>query len=211
MADADNTESAMTKTDAKECRSLVKSEYKFLNDEISGQANRVKSDAREAIDLETEKMLKNARSRVETLRGHAETVSENARKAMQVIRKEAEAVEAKSRKLQEELRDQGIEFNLGFSKPQPVTFSGHKSDNPVTFEVGTDLKHTNQQARLQKALGIVDEQVNNARRSIKIEENSAVRDLTMNMMSSQQAKNFIANIPTLENLIDAPNLKQIEA
>ena len=207
----ENDGTAMTKTDAKECRSLVKNEYTFLNDELSGQAGRIKSDVRDAIDKETEQLLKNARKRVETLRSKAEQVNEFAREQMAAVRKKAEAVEAAGRKLEEELREQGIEFNYSYRESEPVSFSGHDSDNPINFNLVKNLTHVGQQNRLEKAMAIVNEQVNDARRGLKVQENEAVRKLTMNMMTSEEAKSFIANIPTLEALIEKPDLKQIEA
>jgi len=64
---------------------------------------------------------------------------------------------------------------------------------------------------MKSAFEAVDTQVHNARRTLKVNENEAVRKLTLNMCDSEEARSFIENIPSLTELVSMPDLKQLTA
>jgi len=68
----------MTKTEAKEIRTLVKSEYAFLDTELGGQVSRIKADIRQHMDAEAEAALVNARKRTDKIRAKAEKLKAEA-------------------------------------------------------------------------------------------------------------------------------------
>ena len=190
MADTDNkgkeveAPKKMTKTEARELKSVVKSEYSFLRGEIGGQVAQVKQSIREQLDAESEGMLKEARKRVE------------------VLRKKAAKLEEEGRQLLADLRDEGIDLRS----------PGYRNDNTIlSFSVTDDLKVTSQQKRMEKAMSIIDERQREVSRDLTMQENGINRNLVTNMMSSDEGKAFIQSIPSLENLIDVPNLQQITA
>jgi len=190
MADANNTGTEveapkkMTKTEARELKGVVKQEYSFLRGEIGGQVAQVKQSIREQLDDESEGMLKAARQRVEKLR------------------KKAVKLEDEARDLLGSLRDEGIDLRA----------PGYRNENGLfAFTVNSDLKVTSQQKRMEKAMSIVDERQREVSRELTMQENGINRDLVTNMMSSDEGRAFIQSIPSLENLIDVPNLQQITA
>lgn len=172
----------MTKTEARELKSLVKKEYEFLRGEMGGQVAQVKQAIREQLDAESEGMLKEARKRVERLR------------------KKAQRLEDEGRELLEELRDEGIDLR-----------NTYRNSSLLSFSTNDDLRVTSQQKRMEKAMSLVDERQREVSRDLTMQENGINRQLVTNMMSSDEAREFVQNIPTLENLIDVPNLQQITA
>ena len=172
----------MTKTEAKEIRTLVKSEYAFLDTELGGQVSRIKADIRQHMDAEAEAALVNARKRTDK------------------IRAKAEKLKAEAHELLRELQAEGFELG-GYGNPELFTFDV-KDGN---LKVGTVEK------RMKSAFEAVDTQVHNARRTLKVNENEAVRKLTLNMCDSEEARSFIENIPSLTELVSMPDLKQLTA
>jgi len=179
MSDTPKT-TKMTKTEAKEIRTLVKSEYSFLDQELGGQTNRIKSDIRQHMEAEAEAALVGARKRTDALR------------------KKANKLQADGHELLRQLQSEG--FELG----------GYRNDELFTFEVhDSSLEVKTVKARLKSANDIVDQQVHDARRGLKLNENEAVRKLTLNMCDTDEARGFIENIPALGELVQMPNLKQL--
>lgn len=182
MADTSNTPKKMSKTEAKEIRSLVKSEYQFLDQELGGQVARIKSDIRQAFEAEAEAALVTARKRTDKLRA------------------KAEKLKAEAHELLRELQGEG--FELG----------GYRMTDLFTFDVHDgNLKVATVEKRMKRAFDLVDQQVHDARRGLKVNENEAVRKLTLNMCDSDEARSFIENIPALGELVQMPNLKQLSA
>jgi len=179
---ADSKKTTMTKTEAKEIRSLVKNEYAFLDQELGGQTNRIKSDIRQHMEAEAEAALTGARKRTDALR------------------KKGEKLKAEAHELLRQLQSEGFEL------------SGYRSSELFTFDVhDSNLEVKTVKARLKAANDIVDQQVHDARRGLKVNENEAVRKLTLNMCDTDEARAFIENIPALAELVQMPNLKQLTA
>ena len=183
MSDTSNTPAKkMTKTEAKEIRTLVKSEYSFLDQELGGQTNRIKSDIRQHMEAEAEAALTGARKRTDALR------------------KKAKKLEDEAHELLRQLQSEG--FELG----------GYGNSTLFTYNVADDkLEVKTVKSRLKAANDIVDQQVHDARRGLKVNENEAVRKLTLNMCDTDEARSFIENIPALSELVQMPNLKQLTA
>lgn len=171
----------MTKTEARECRSFIKERYAYINGELATEANRVKADIREQIDAESEAEIKRARAAVDKLR------------------KKAQKLEDEARALLNDLRDEG--FNL----------AGYRSDAILSFSIKDDFEVVDQQKRLRAATQVVDNQVDAARRTLKEQEFGATEKLTLNMMDSDEAKEFVKSIPAPSSLVQMPDLKQITA
>ena len=183
MSDTSNTPAKkMTKTEAKEIRTLVKSEYAFLDQELGGQTNRIKSDIRQHMEAEAEAALVGARKRTDKLRA------------------KADKLKAEAHDLLRELQMEGFELG-GYRACELFTFDVHDSNLTVKTV----------QSRLKAANDIVDQQVHDARRGLKVNENEAVRKLTLNMCDTDEARSFIENIPALSELVQMPNLKQLTA
>jgi hypothetical protein len=172
----------MTKTEAKEIRTLVKSEYAFLDTELGGQTARIKSDISAAFDAEAEAALVQARKRTDALR------------------KKGEKLKAEAHELLRQLQSEGFELG-GYRQSELFTFDVHDS----SLEVKTV------KARKKRAFELVDQQVHDARRGLKVNENEAVRKLTLNMCDTDEARSFIENIPSLAELVQMPDLKQLTA
>lgn len=180
MSDTLNTK--ITKTEAKEIRSLVKSEYSFLDQELGGQTNRIKSDIRQHMEAEAEAALVSARKRTDALRKKGQKLAEEAHELLRQLQAEG--------------------FELG----------GYRQDELFTFEVkDSNLEVKTVKSRLKAANDIVDQQVHDARRGLKLNENEAVRKLTLHMCSSDEARSFIENIPALAELVQMPDLKKLTA
>ena len=179
MAD---TPKKMTKTEAKEIRTLVKSEYSFLDQELGGQVARIKSDIRQSFEQEAEAHLTRARSKVDKLR------------------KKAKKLEEEGHELLRELQLDGFTLG-GYGKPELLT---------TNINDGS-LKVENVEKRMKTAFDAVDTQVHDSRRSLKLNENEAVRKLTLNMCDTSEARSFIENIPSLAELVSMPDLKQLTA
>ena len=175
-----DTPKKMTKTEAKEIRTLVKSEYSFLDQELGGQVARIKSDIRQHMEAEAEAALVSARRRTDKLRA------------------KGEKLKAEAHELLRELQSEG--FELG----------GYRQDELFTFDVcDGNLKVATVEKRQKAAFDAVDTQVHDARRGLKVNENDAVRKLTLNMCDTDEARSFIENIPALAELVSMPNLKQL--
>ena len=172
----------MSKSEAKEIRTLVKSEYAFLDAELGGQVSRIKSDIRQHMDAEAEAALVNARKRTDK------------------IRAKAEKLKAEAHELLRELQSEGFELG-GYGNPELFVFDVKDG----SLKVGTVEK------RMKSAFEAVDQQVHSARRSLKLNENEAVRKLTLNMCDTDEARSFIENIPSLAELVSMPDLKQLTA
>lgn len=177
-----DTPKKMTKTEAKEIRSLVKSEYAFLDQELGGQVSRIKADIRQHMDAEAEAALVGARKRIDSK-----------------IRAKAEKLKAEAHELLRELQAEGFEL------------SGYRRSELFTFDLHEDLKVSTVEKRMRAAFDAVDQQVHDARRNLKLNENEAVRKLTLNMCDTDEARSFIENIPALSELVSMPNLKQLTA
>lgn len=172
----------MTKSEAREIRSLVKSEYAFLDQELGGQVSRIKSDIRQHMDSEAEIALTEARKRTDK------------------IRAKAEKLKAEAHDLLRQLQAEG--FELG----------GYGNPDLFSFEVKDgNLKVATVEKRMRAAFDAVDTQVHDARRVLKVQENEAVRKLTLNMCDTDEARQFVESIPTLAELVQMPDLKQLTA
>lgn len=170
----------MTKTEAKEIRTLVKSEYSFLDQELGGQVNRIKSDIRAAMEAEAEAALVSARKRTDALR------------------KKAEKLKSEAHELLRTLQLEGFELE------------GYRANELFTFEVhDQSLAVKTVKSRLKRANDLVDQQVHDARRALKVNENEAVRELTLEMCDTETARGFIKAIPALGELVQMPNLKAL--
>jgi len=107
-------------------------------------------------------------------------------------------LKAEAHELLRELQSEG--FELG----------GYRSDELFTFDVcDGNLKVATVEKRQKAAFDAVDTQVHDARRGLKVNENDAVRKLTLNMCDTDEARSFIENIPALAELVSMPNLKQL--
>jgi hypothetical protein len=179
---SDTPKTKMTKTEAKEIRTLVKSEYSFLDTEIGGQVARIKADIRAQFDAEAEAALVNARKRTDKLRAKAKKLQDEAHELLR------------------ELQGEGFELG-GYGQPELFTFDV-KDGN---------LKVATVENRMKRAFDLVDQQVHDARRGLKVNENEAVRKLTLNMCDTDEARSFIENIPSLGELVSMPDLKQLTA
>lgn len=106
MADSKKSKKSgktITKSDATRLERLVRGEIAFIDTAISQRVNEMKAEAREQIEAESEKLAKNARTRIERLR------------------KKAEKLENEGRELLEELRDEG--FDIQGHNAHVVTFT----------------------------------------------------------------------------------------
>jgi len=172
----------MTKTESREIRKLVKDEYSFLDSELGGETQRIKADVRQQFDAEAEAALVNARKRTDKLRAKAKKLEEEAHETLR------------------ELQSQG--FELG----------GYRTGELLSFTIHDDsLKVATVEKRMKAAFDAVDSQVHTARRSLKLNENEAVRKLTLGMCESAEAEMFIKNIPSLAELVSMPDLKALKA
>jgi len=179
MSDTPKT-TKMTKTEAKEIRTLVKSEYSFLDQEIGGQVNRIKSDIRQHLEAEAEIALTAARKRTDKLRAKAKKLEDEAHELLRTLQQEG--------------------FELG----------GYGNSTLFSYTVADDkLKVVNVEKAMKRAFDAVDTQVHDARRGLKVNENDAVRKLTLNMCDTDEARSFIENIPALGALVTMPDLKQL--
>lgn len=176
-----DTPKKMTKTEAKEIRTLVKSEYAFLDQELGGQVSRIKADIRQAFDAEAEAALVEALNELDD------------------IREEALALQERAHKRYRKLQSKGFELR------------GYGKQELLTFNINDNLKVATVEKRMKAAFELVDQQVHDARRSLKLNENEAVRKLTLNMCDTDEARSFIENIPALSELVSMPNLKQLTA
>jgi len=176
----DTPKTKMTKTESKEIRKLVKDEYAFLGQELGGQTARIKSDIRTHMEAEAEAALVTARKRTDALRKKGEKLKEEAHELLRQLQSEG--------------------FNMG----------GYHSAELFTFVVNdANLEVKTVKSRLKRANDIVDQQVHDARRGMKVNENEAVRKLTLQMCDSDEARSFIENIPALGELVQMPDLKQL--
>jgi hypothetical protein len=176
----DTPKTKMTKTEAKEIRSLVKSEYSFLDQELGGQVARIKSDIRQHMEAEAEAALVGARKQIDK------------------IRAKAKKLEEEGHELLRELQTQGFEMN-------------YRGQNLLSATVNDNIKVATVEKRQKAAFDAVDTQVHEARRGLKVNENDAVRKLTLNMCDTDEARSFIENIPALAELVSMPDLKQLTA
>jgi hypothetical protein len=177
-----DTPKKMTKTEAKEIRSLVKSEYSFLDQELGGQVARIKSDIRAQFDAEAEAALIEARKRTDKLRAKAKKLQDEAHELLR------------------QLQAEGFELQ------------GYGNQELFTFDVKDgNLKVATVEKRMKRAFDLVDQQVHDARRGLKVNENDAVRALTLEMCDTDTARGFIEKIPTLGDLVQMPDLKQLTA
>lgn len=175
-----DTPKKMSKSEAREIRSLVKSEYAFLDQELGGQVSRVKAEIRQQMDAEADIALSNARKRTDKIRAKANKLKEEAHELLRQLQLEG--------------------FSLsGYGKSELFNFNL----NDESLKVGTIEK------RMKSAFETVDLQVNDARRVLKVQENEAVRKLTLNMCDTDEARQFVESIPTLAELVQMPNLTQI--
>lgn len=177
-----DTPKKMSKSEAKEIRSLVKSEYSFLDQELGGQVARIKADIRQQMDAEAEAALVNARKRTDKIRAKAKKLADEAHELLR------------------ELQMEGFELSR-YGRNDLFTFDVHDSD----------LKVATVEKRMKAAFDAVDTQVHDARRGLKVNENEAVRKLTLNMCDTDEARSFIEQIPSLSELVSMPNLKQLTA
>ena len=177
---SDTPKTKMTKTESKEIRTLVKSEYSFLDTEIGGQVARIKSDIRQQLE------------------GQAEIALQSARKRTDALRKKGEKLKNEAHELLRELQGEG--FELG----------GYGNAELFSFDVkDSNLKVSTVEKAMKRAFDTVDTQVHDARRGLKVNENDAVRKLTLNMCDTDEARAFIENIPSLGELVSMPDLKQL--
>ncbi len=176
----DTPKKNMTKTEAKEIRTLVKSEYSFLDQELGGQSSRIKADIRKQLEAQADIALAGARKRTDALR------------------KKAEKLKTEAHELLRSLQAEG--FELG----------GYGSSELFSFDVkDSSLKVSTVERAMKTAFDAVDGQVHDARRGLKVNENDAVRKLTLNMCDTDEARSFIENIPSLGELVQMPDVKQL--
>lgn len=179
-----DTPTTISKTEAREIRSLVKNEYSFLDTEIGGQATRIKSDIRQQLEAAEEAAIQGARKKIDA------------------VRKKAKKLEEEGHELLRELQSEGFVMK-GSTNYRKVAI--------VEATVNDELEVSTIQKRMKAAFDAVDLQVSDARRGFKLDENEATRKLTLNMVDSDEAREFINNIPTLDALIAMPNLKELTA
>lgn len=175
-----DTKKTMTKTEAKEIRTLVKSEYSFLDQELGGQSSRIKADIRKELEAQADIALAGARKRTDALR------------------KKAEKLRLEAHELLRQLQSEGFELS-GYGQPELFTYDVKDGG----------LKVSTVERAIQRAISEVDEQVHNARRGLKVNENEAVRKLTLNMCDTDEARSFIENIPSLGELVHMPDVKAL--
>lgn len=175
-----DTKKTMTKTEAKEIRTLVKSEYSFLDQELGGQSSRIKADIRQQLEAEADAALSKARKKTDALR------------------KKGEKLKQEAHELLRELQAEGFELS-GYGRSELFTFDVHDSN----------LKVSTVERAMKRAFDAVDQQVHDARRGLKVNENEAVRKLTLNMCDTDEARSFIEQIPSLGELVSMPDVKQL--
>lgn len=173
----------MTKGERTELRSVVRQQFKVLRSEIGQRQAELNAEARRLLNAkETEDDQK--RANVDFLVN--------------------EAVLEANRKINDILRDEGFEVKghserMWIAAPSSMWGSRHSGG-------GTDKQRLEQQTAADIA-----EKVKTALTTIDRQEADLLRELAVGALESEEAKAFLAAIPTVSQLVPASRLVELEA
>ena len=200
---------ALTKTDARELKALVSRDTKILGDELNYRYN-----------LYIDALVEQRRSAAAEIK--AETDRRNAEDAVTLereIRRITRRVDALNKSIRETLDEMeeagwrarvnrsGVGDKSNFMVQMPQAFQYLL---PPTRD-NSDLKARDEEINKahQDAMNDLGERYHEARRNLTGREAEILRDLTLQSISSEAAREFILNMPSSDSLLAAP--KGVEA
>jgi putative protein kinase ArgK-like GTPase of G3E family len=184
-----DTTPAITKSDAKDLKALVRSDYKFLRDELSRRRTDLEQQVQDEREQRKEEDEKAAARELAALVRRVNTLND--------------AIIAKLTELSSEgwkQRGGGYRYDQnGGNEITPHSFT-------VNFNFDSLVPPSRDNSDLNKANETIYAQYVEAMRSIERNESDFVRELTLQSVTSEAAREFITALPTPEQLITAPQL-----
>lgn len=178
----------ITKTEARELKALVRSEFKVLGDELFRRRNQLK----DQLDAETRKISDQQKV---TANPFMKTVN---RKADE-LRREAE----KARDALIEAGYEGVPENLVRITMPTFGAGGYVLEATGSIRLPDAFKDV---AKAQKQL---TDEYYEVERQIERMEQDFIRELTLSQLESSEAKEFFNRVPTAEQLLPAPKILQL--
>lgn len=177
----------ITKTDARDLKSLVRGDYKMLQNELSRRANRLQNNLR---DIRSE--------RVEEDKAAAKT------EVAGLIRRVNNLNDAIVAKMTE-LSAAGWTNNpYGNGYVRDTEMSPHAFT--VSFNIENLIPPTRDNSDLNDAQTDINDQEHEAALGLEKAEADFIRELTLQSVTGEAARDFIIALPTPESLITAPAL-----
>lgn len=176
----------LTKTDARELKSLVRSDTKILLNTLTQR--------REQMD---------AAIRQEYKRREGENQKAARKELAALVRRVNSLNEAIVKKLQE-LSDEGWmqqEYHHRVVPIQPSQFT-------VSLSVKSLVPPNSVETQLSEASEALNQQYWDAQRAVEAREGEMIRELTLMSVTSDTAREFILDMPTPESLLPTPEVLQ---
>lgn len=187
MSDDTTVQNPISKTDAKELKALVRSDYRMLQDEL----------ARRREDL-TDLIQEESRKRNAENQARAEKEFKALQRRVKTLN---DAIVSKVQELGEEGwtdRYRGRGDNTRFPNPHDYTVTIPNLERLTPPEVNNQ--------DLQDAEKSLRDNYYTASRSLDRQEADFVRELTLLSVTSETAREFITSLPTPESLLPAPQI-----
>jgi hypothetical protein len=173
----------MTKGERDELRRIVKHRFKLLDEQVAQREAEIRQLIRDRIEAE-----------------YADAVAE-VEAELAAINCEADVLERRGRKIAAAARRKGVVIGYGGGTAEPVEVS-----------VASPSRAANVDARVNREMEALRRESGLARTNLSLRELDLLERLAIGALESDEAKEFMESIPTVDGLLPMPEpLRQLKA
>lgn len=213
-------EKVMPQKDRIELRRIMKARFEILAEQLGQRENEIRTKIKSDLEAEHKAVVKEAERKARALEAKAAKLDRKVVEFRAKVEEEAIALAAEAEAIQSDLADKGV---------QPIN-NGHyyREEVPPMLAVNADRWYDGQRfvtvikqfqpidlnKKVTAAYNVIAQEAGLHKLDLRMKELELSEELAIGALGSEEAKGFLAKVPTIDNLLPAPSkkaLKQVAA
>ena len=207
----------MPQKDRIELRRIMKARFEILQEQLGQREQEIRSAIQADIEKQHEAAVKEAQRKAAALAAKAAKIDRKVVEFKSKIEEEAATLKAESEALEVEMREQGVApygdqyyTRRNGSYPALMLNDDRWYDSEKFLTVTKEWRPEGLSNKVQKAYSKIAQQAGLHKLDLRMKELELSEELAIGALGSDEAKTFLTKVPTIDNLLPAPNVKALK-
>lgn len=207
----------MTGKDRIELRRIMKARFEILSEQLSQREMEIRNALQADIEAQHATAVKEAAKHARLLALKASKIDRKVAEFKAKIEEEAASLKAESESLEETMKEKGVVpygdtyyTRRNGSYPALMLNEERWYDSNQFMTVTKDWRPEGLVDKVNRAYAEIAQQAGLHKLDLRMKELELSEDLAINALASDDAKDFLKRVPTIDNLLPAPSKKTLK-
>lgn len=207
----------MPQKDRIELRRIMRARFEILGEQLGQREQEIRTGIQAEIEAQHAASVKEAQKKARAFETKAAKIDRKVTEFRAKIEEEAQLLKAEAEEFQAEMRGKGVvPYGDGYyhtrngQMPAVVVNSDRWYDGERFFIVAKEWRPEDLNSKVQKAYNEIAQEAGLHKLDLRMKELELSEELAIGALGSDEAKDFLTKVPTIDNLLPAPTKKALK-